>query len=131
MTKALNLKYYNNELLLTADELLFFKNELEAKKMKIQNNLNISSSQFNKNLNNDLRDEADHASQALETNTNNAIIHEQTKMLNQIERSLQQIRVGSYGICKLCEEAINPERLKVKIFAEHCISCREIIEQQR
>ncbi|MCK5855578.1 MAG: RNA polymerase-binding protein DksA [Sulfurovaceae bacterium] len=132
MTKALNPKYYNNNTTtLTKNELLFFKTELEAKKVKIQRNLNITSSELNINSTSDLRDEGDYASQALETSTNNAILHEQSKTLNQINRSLNQIRVGSYGICNLCEESINIERLKVKIFAEYCISCRELMEKKR
>ena len=131
MTKALDPNYYNNETILTTQELLFFRNELEAKKIKIQKNLNITTLELDQNYSSDLRDEGDFASQALETSTNNAIIHEQTKTLNQIDRSLQQIRTGSYGICTVCEEAINIERLKVKIFAEHCMSCRELVEKQR
>ena len=131
MTKALNPNYYNNQTTLTKNELLFFKNELEAKKIKIQKNLNITSSELNHNSSSDLRDEGDYASQSLETSTNNAILEEQSKTLHQINRSLNRIRTGSYGICNLCEESINIERLKVKIFAEHCISCRELIEKQR
>ena len=131
MTKALNPKYYNNTTTLTKSELLFFKTELEAKKVKIQKNLNITSSELNLNSSSDLRDEGDYASQALETSTNNAILQEQSKTLNQINRSLNQIRVGSYGICNLCEESINIERLKVKIFAEYCISCRELMEKKK
>ena len=131
MTKALNPNYYNNQTTLTKSELLFFKNELEAKKIKIQKNLNITSRELNHNSSSDLRDEGDYASQSLETSTNNAILHEQSKTLHQINRSLNRIRTGNYGICNLCEENINIERLKVKIFAEHCISCRELIEKQR
>ena len=131
MTKALDPKYYNHETALTKTELLFFKNELEEKKEKLQKNLNITSSELNHNASSDLRDEADHASQALETSTNNAILHEQSQTLQQINKSLNRIRVGTYGVCNLCEESINIERLKVKIFAEYCITCREIIEKQR
>jgi len=130
MTKALNKNYYNTNTL-TKKELLFFQNKLEEKKIQIQKNLNIISSELNLNSNNNLKDEGDYAYQALETNTNNAIIHEQTKTLNQINRSLNQIEIGGYGVCKICEENINIERLKVKIFAEHCISCREFVEKHR
>jgi DnaK suppressor protein len=131
MTKALNPNYYNNQTTLTKSELLFFQNELEAKKIKIQKNLNITSSELDHNSSSDLRDEGDYASQSLETSTNNAILHEQSKTLNQINRSLNRIRVGTYGVCNLCEESIDVERLKVKIFAEYCISCRELIEKKR
>ena len=30
----------------------------------------------------------------------------------------------------MCEEPINPERLKIKPFAKYCIDCREIIEKE-
>ena len=130
MTKALNPHYYNNQTTLTQSELLFFKNKLEEKKIKIEKNLNITSSSLD-NINNNLRDEGDYASQALDTNTNNAIIQGQSTILNQINQSLKQMREGSYGVCILCEENINIERLKVNIFSEHCISCKEIIEKQR
>ena len=131
MTKALNENYYNNEATLTKKELTFFKNELESEKIRIQRNLNITSLELDANFNNDLKDEGDYASQSLGNSTNNAILHEQSKTLNQINRSLNRIRLGSYGVCNLCEEPINKERLKVKIFAEYCISCREFIEKQR
>ena len=47
----------------------------------------------------------------------------------EIEESLKQIKDKSYGICNLCEEPINIERLKVKIFAKYCIPCREEMEK--
>ncbi len=129
MTKALNTNYYTQERL-SQDELLFFKKELESKKVKIEKNLIMSS----KNLSNDdkcnLKDEADLVSNLMDNHTNNAIIKEQTKSLNQINRCLNKIEFGRYGICNMCEEVIDIERLKVKIFAEYCISCREIIEKR-
>ncbi len=130
MTKALNHDYYNEDKL-TKDELLFFKKALEEKKEKIEKNVILSS----KNVQNEdkchLKDEADQASSIMDSHTTNAIIQEQRKSLNQINRCLNKIEFGRYGICNLCEEVIDIERLKVKIFAEHCISCREIIEKQR
>ena len=87
--------------------------------------------ELNTNIKDDLKDEADHASLAIENTRNNAILHEQHNTLNQINRSLNRIVMGSYGVCQLCEEVINIERLKVKIFAEYCISCKEILERQR
>lgn len=58
-------------------------------------------------------------------------LEKQFHKLVAIERSLKRIEDGEYGICELCGEPINIERLKVKIFADYCISCREIIENQR
>ncbi len=129
MTKALNRNYYNDEKL-TKDELLFFKKALEEKREQIERNITLSSNNVQNDDQCHLKDEADQASSMIDTHTTNAIIKEQTKSLNQINRSLHKIASGRYGICNMCEEVIDIERLKVKIFAEYCISCREIIEQQ-
>jgi len=133
MTKAMKNKYYyiDNEDRLSKDELLFFKKELEDKKEKIQKSLDKTSKELNANVTGDPKDEADHACLAVDNLTNNAILKEQHKTLNQINRSLNRIAIGSYGICHMCEEVIDIERLKVKIFAEYCVSCREVIETQK
>jgi len=132
MTKSLNNSYYTNiEDKLTQDELLFFKKELEEKQKKILENLKNREKELNNNTSCDLKDEGDHAFFAANNSTNNAIFQEQHKMLNQINRSLKRIDLGTYGICNLCEETINIERLKVTLFAEQCISCKELLEQQR
>ena len=132
MTKAVKNKYYyrNSDERLTKDELLFFKDKLEEKKEKIQKSLDKTLKELNANVTDNPRDEADHASLAVDNLKNNAILKEQYKTLNQINRSLNRIAMGSYGVCNLCEETINIERLKVKVFAEYCVSCREIIEKQ-
>ncbi len=132
MTKAIENSYYNrdeDEIRLNKDELIFFKEALEEKKKKIQTSLDNSTQASSSQ--NQPKDEGDHASLEIINNVNSMIFKEQSKTLNQINRSLNKIAIGSYGICTLCEEAINIERLKVKIFTEHCITCQEIIENQQ
>ncbi|MCK4441646.1 MAG: TraR/DksA C4-type zinc finger protein [Sulfurovaceae bacterium] len=133
MTKAIQNKYYelqNNKEKLTREELLFFKKELEEKKEKIQKNLELTSKELNYNNKDCLRDESDYASVSVSNSISNAIIKKQNKTLNQINRCLQKVASSRYGICSICEEVINIERLKVNIFSEHCISCRETIEEK-
>jgi len=132
MTKSLNSSYYANlDDKLTQEELLFFKKELEEKQKKILAHLKNREQELSANSTCDLRDEGDHAIFASDNSTNNAILREQHKMLNQIHRSLKRINLGTYGVCNLCEETIDIERLKVTLFAEQCISCKEFLEQQR
>ena len=133
MTKAIQDKYYqlqDNEEKLTRDQLLFFKKELEEKKEKIQKSLDLTSKEFSYNDTDCPKDECDHASISASNSATTAVIKEQHKTLNQINRCLHKVASSQYGICSMCEEVINIERLKVKIFAEHCISCREIIEKK-
>ncbi len=131
MTVALNNNYYNqnNEEQLTQEELNFFKEELEKQKNKIQTNLDKKLKELNNH--DEAKDEADHASIAIENLTNNTILREQQKTLNQIKRSLNKIALGTYGICTMCEEKINIERLKIQMFSEHCVSCRNELDKQR
>jgi len=132
MTKSIKNSYYKNiEDKLTEQELLLFKKELENKQNKILENLKSKEQELSTNTACDLRDEGDHAFFASNSSTNNAILKEQHNMLNQINRSLKRINLGTYGVCNLCEETINIERLKVTLFAEQCISCKELLEQQR
>ena len=131
MTIALDNNYYNqnDEEQLSQEELNFFKEELEKQKKKIQTNLNKKIKELNNH--DEAKDEADHASIAMENLTNNTILREQEKTLNKIRRSLNKIALGTYGICTMCEEKINIERLKIQIFSEYCVACRNELDKQR
>jgi DnaK suppressor protein len=47
----------------------------------------------------------------------------------QIDRALQKIEDGSYGMCEECEIDIDRERLRVLPFALYCRSCQAILER--
>lgn len=51
--------------------------------------------------------------------------------LIQVEEALYLIENGGYGTCKLCEEPIPEARLKVIPFAQHCVACLSVIEQDQ
>jgi len=139
MTKAIGGTYYtkeenhegNVESILTKEEITFFKKVLEVEQAKIKKSLNISSTEMDNFVNYDPKDEGDYASMALEQSLGTKISGIQAKNLVLIEKSLKKIEHNCYGICDLCEEPIQTERLKIKIFAEYCISCREIIEKEK
>jgi DnaK suppressor protein len=78
----------------------------------------------------DIKEEADFAS-CSSNNENNLIIYKKLQQeLNEIDDAIEALKRGEYGICKMCEEPINPERLAIKPFAKYCIDCREIIEKE-
>ncbi len=79
----------------------------------------------------DIKEEADFAT-CSNNNENNYLIYiQQMKELKEIEEALLRIKKKTYGICEMCEEEIDPERLAVKPFAKYCIDCRELIEKER
>jgi len=117
--------------MLNATEIKFFKTALEARKNKLEKNLNTTSIEMNNMRGNELKDEGDHAAMSLETAVDNAILDQQSKELAEIELALGKINNGLYGVCEMCEEDINIERLKVKNFARYCITCREVVEKEQ
>ncbi|GAB6076683.1 TraR/DksA family transcriptional regulator [Desulfurobacterium crinifex] len=53
----------------------------------------------------------------------------EAKYLKKIEKALQKINEGTYGICEKCGACINYERLKLRPVAELCIKCK--LEQEK
>jgi RNA polymerase-binding transcription factor len=51
--------------------------------------------------------------------------------LRKIERALQRISTGDFGICSVCEDPIGLKRLQAAPWATSCIQCQEQSEQGR
>lgn len=116
--------------MLEQEQIIFFKTALEEKRTQIKKNLNLTTLEMDGMVYNELKDEGDHASMALGQSVDNAILTQQSRELTEIELALDKIQDKVYGICEMCEDEINIERLKVKIFARYCITCREVVEKQ-
>jgi len=78
----------------------------------------------------DIKEEGDFAACSTNSENNYLIYKKLLQELKEINEALIAIEEETYGICKMCEEPINPERLKIKPFAKYCIDCREIIEKE-
>ncbi len=78
----------------------------------------------------DIKEESDFASCSANSENNIILLKKLEQELVEINEALESIKNGSYGICQMCEEEINPERLEIKPFAKYCIDCREIIEKE-
>jgi DnaK suppressor protein len=50
-------------------------------------------------------------------------------MLRNIETALNRIDDGTYGLCRDCDEPINPKRLEFDPTALRCIDCASNLEQ--
>jgi DnaK suppressor protein len=49
--------------------------------------------------------------------------------LAEVDRSLQAISEGSYGICVDCDEEISLKRLETIPWAARCVRCQELVER--
>ena len=97
--------------MITKEQMAFFKTSLEEREKQIKRNLKSI-------IDNRLENE------------NISLLEQQSDELKEIEQALSRIKDKRYGICEMCEEEIDIERLKVKIFAKYCMICRKIIDKE-
>ncbi len=51
-------------------------------------------------------------------------------IMRQIERALQKIAEGNYGLCEECGVEIGEERLRILPVAVYCRDCQELLEER-
>jgi len=51
--------------------------------------------------------------------------------MSRIEKALNKIEEGEYGLCEECGKRIKKARLEAIPYAEHCISCQANLEQEK
>ncbi|WP_096015517.1 RNA polymerase-binding protein DksA [Campylobacter lanienae] len=110
-------------------DLDYFKELLLSRKEQIQKNINDAANEIDGLRQSGATDEFDFASISADEELEHSISIKQQQELNEIDQSLKKIDSGVYGICDMCEDDIDIERLKVKPHARYCITCREIAEK--
>ena len=60
---------------------------------------------------------------------NLALIESGHDILEEINRALDRINDGIYGLCEKCSEKIVPQRLKALPYARFCINCQREEEE--
>ncbi len=68
-------------------------------------------------------DPDENASEVEEYTDNLALENNLEKQLAKIDRALERIKNGTYGICSKCGKEIELERLEIYPEAERCIKC--------
>ena len=69
-------------------------------------------------------DSADAASDAAHHAVSSQIAELESRELVKIERALQQIRRGKYGVCEACEKKIPLARLNALPYTTLCVTCQ-------
>jgi DnaK suppressor protein len=70
----------------------------------------------------------DRASFESERGTMLRIRDRESKLIRKIQRSLENLENGFFGICEMCEKEIAVERLKARPVTTHCIKCKTKME---
>ncbi|MEF3191323.1 MAG: RNA polymerase-binding protein DksA [Campylobacterales bacterium] len=115
---------------MTPDELAYFEKILKERKEQIIRNITECAKEINGLRDQELNDEGDVISASMDGMINEAISQQQQQELAEIDHALAKFRNNQYGICEMCEEEIDIERLKVKPHAKYCIVCRPLAEAQ-
>ncbi len=73
----------------------------------------------------DLPDETDLAASENQQSLALSLRDREYKLLVRIEKALEKIKEGNFGICEECEEQIETRRLEARPMSNLCISCQE------
>ncbi|OGQ22515.1 MAG: conjugal transfer protein TraR [Deltaproteobacteria bacterium RIFCSPLOWO2_02_FULL_44_10] len=77
----------------------------------------------------DLPDEVDLAATEADQSMNLRLRDRELVLLKKIDKAIQKIELGTYGVCERCEEEIDVKRLEARPVAEMCIRCKEELER--
>ncbi len=73
-------------------------------------------------------DSADQAFESSGEEVSSQLAQLESRELMQIERSLQRLREGIYGVCEVCQKRIPVSRLNALPFSTTCIGCQREME---
>ena len=73
----------------------------------------------------DLPDEVDLATAETGQALNLRIRDRERVLLKKIDKALQKIVAGEFGVCEICEEPIGTKRLEARPVTDLCIRCKE------
>lgn len=111
---------------LTDKQIATLKDKLLADKERISNKkLEQENYQLDKN---ELSDPLDEASVNTQTSHDIRFINRENFYLKKVNKSLESISRGTYGLCEECDAEIGYERLNARLTAELCIACKEEAE---
>ena len=74
---------------------------------------------------NELSDLVDEASINLQTQQNIRFKNRENFYIKKINKALDKVKRGTFGLCEECDCEISFERLKARPVAEMCIGCKE------
>jgi DnaK suppressor protein len=69
-------------------------------------------------------EDTDFAALLSDREISDTLLHMLDENREQVERALQRLAEGLYGVCEDCETRIPPERLRFKPEATRCVDCQ-------
>ncbi len=75
-------------------------------------------------------DEADLASEDTEVSMETRLMDRDAKLLREVERALDKVRSGIYGLCEGTDEPIGFARLKLRPWTRYSVTYKEELERE-
>ena len=69
-------------------------------------------------------EDTDFAQALSDREINDTLVHLLSENREQVERALDRLNAGQYGVCEDCDEPIATERLKFRPEATRCVGCQ-------
>jgi DnaK suppressor protein len=111
---------------LSDKQVAILKDKLLAEKERIASKRNENETfQLDRN---ELADPLDEASINAQTSQDIRFNNRENFFLKKVNKSLDAIARGTYGLCEDCDAQIGFERLNARLTAELCIACKEEAE---
>jgi DnaK suppressor protein len=114
-----------------AKQLVFFRAALLKERERILNQVRNAKQQDLQLSTDDLPDESDLAAFEVHQNLVFQMRDRERQLLQQIDRALERIESGSYGVCEETEEPIEVARLKVMPWTPLSAAGAEMREERR
>lgn len=102
----------------------------ELNKLGTQDTNSKSGADWNATYSNVGTEAEDDAYEVDRFGTNLSIVSELEKSLRDIEKAIERIDDGKYGMCKYCKEDIQEARLEARPDASSCVSCKKTFTQE-
>ncbi|WP_067463500.1 TraR/DksA family transcriptional regulator [Actinomadura macra] len=116
----------------TAPELAEVRAELEEQISALRREIAASASQIAEGDTSEGAgdDQADAGAKTYEREHELALSYNSQDLLAQIERAVQRMDAGTYGICESCAKPIGKARLQVFSRATLCVTCKQREERR-
>ena len=116
-------------MVMTNDELLGLKKQLESMKVEINADVERTLSTLTTQSGN-IPDPNDRASMEFDLSFELRIRERERRLSDKVNEALARINDGNFGVCADCGQDIGIERLKARPVTELCIECKTKQEKQ-
>ena len=114
-----------------------FRKILLAERTRIVLDLDYQKSELNKTITDSAGElssatyhMADVGTDMAEREKTSLFAHRQAKYLSDVDEALHRVDAGTYGICIICTNLIEEDRLKAVPIAKYHVSCKETQNQR-